>query len=184
MSEISRIFERKPKRIVTGQRPDGTSCFLSVEEVSEDARGIGSYRMWANDRLPVQLPFLSAEVPIDSDPGAGELSEALRNSNAKPSTTSSLRISLHKFPPTLEGEEHKPFLHWHNTFDVQWLVAGEMTIGLDDGTEVTMQPGDAVIQHGTNHSWRVGPEGAVLAIFMLGADRVGVAPPDSNLHAI
>ncbi|HWL42057.1 MAG TPA: hypothetical protein VNQ73_03865 [Ilumatobacter sp.] len=182
MSDISEIFGRKPKRIVTGQHEDGTSYFVSVEEVDEDVRGIGSHRMWANDSLPVELPFLGSQAPVDNQ--AGTLGETLRGTNAKPTTTSSLRISLHKFPPTPPGEEHTPFLHWHDTFDVQWLVAGEMTIGLDDGSEVTMLPGDAVIQHGTNHSWRVGPEGAVLAIFMLGADRVGVAPPASNLHAV
>jgi hypothetical protein len=68
-------------------------------------------------------------------------------------------------------------LHWHDTFDIQWLMAGELTIGMDDGTEVLMQPGDAVIQHGTNHAWRVGPEGAVVALYMLGAKRVGATPP-------
>ncbi len=40
-----------------------------------------------------------------------------------------------------------------------------------------MLPGDAVIQHGTNHAWRAGPEGAVIALYMLGAMRVGVSPP-------
>ncbi len=43
-----------------------------------------------------------------------------------------------------------------------------------------MLPGDAVIQHGTNHAWRAGPEGAVIALYMLGATRVGVSPPAEN----
>jgi hypothetical protein len=56
-------------------------------------------------------------------------------------------------------------------------MAGEVTIGMDDGSEVDLKPGDAIIQHGTNHAWRIGPEGAVVALFMLGALRTGVTPP-------
>jgi hypothetical protein len=64
--------------------------------------------------------------------------------------------------------------------DVQWLFAGELTIGLDDGSEVTMAPGDAVIQHGTNHNWRTGPEGAIVGLVMLGVERERLAPPEAN----
>jgi hypothetical protein len=60
-----------------------------------------------------------------------------------------------------------------------------MTITLDgDDREVTLKPGDAVIQHGTNHAWRVGPEGCILAIFMMGAERVAAPPPEENYHPV
>ncbi len=182
---LSEIMNRRPKRIVTGQRPDGTSYFARVEEVAPDFRSDASgpsrrvdvYRMWANDRLPVELPFLDQAAPLDSNPSPEETPEALRNSSPQPGTPAGLRVSLIKFLPGQSSQDLQSGLHWHDTFDVQWLVAGELTIGLDDGSEVTMQPGDAVLQHGTNHSWRVGPEGAIVALYMLGGKRVGVSPP-------
>ena len=92
-----------------------------------------------------------------------------------------MRISLIKYPPgRIADADMRSGLHWHDTFDIQWLIAGELTIGLDDGSEVTLKPGDAVVQHGTNHSWRIGPDGAVLALFMLGGKREGVSPPAAN----
>jgi mannose-6-phosphate isomerase-like protein (cupin superfamily) len=181
VSDPQEFFNRKPKRVVTGQRADGSSYFVSIEEVDQDSRGIGSHRMWASDRLPVQLPFLATDIPLDGGGPIDGLSEALRTSNGRPLKMGSIRVNLQHFPPHTEGDDTRPFLHWHDTFDVQWVMAGEMTITLDgDDRAVTMGPGDAVIQHGTNHAWRAGPEGCVLAIFLLGAERVGVSPPAEN----
>jgi quercetin dioxygenase-like cupin family protein len=185
VSLLSEILNRRPKRVVTGQRPDGTSYFARVEEVDADFRSdsrapdrhVDVHRMWANDRLPVELPFLEQSAPLDSNPSPEETPEALRNSTPQPGTPAGLRLSLIKFLPGQGSHDMVAGLHWHDTFDVQWLMAGELTIGLDDGSEETLRPGDAVIQHGTNHSWRVGPDGAVVALIMLGGKRVGVSPP-------
>jgi hypothetical protein len=49
-----------------------------------------------------------------------------------------LRVSMVKFLPS-KGREFG--LHWHNTLDFQWLFAAELTIDLDDGAEVALQPG-------------------------------------------
>jgi quercetin dioxygenase-like cupin family protein len=86
-------------------------------------------------------------------------------------------VSLIKFLPHDGGREFA--LHWHDTLDFQWLFAGELTIGLDDGSEVVLHPGDVVVQHGTNHRWRTGPDGAILALVMLGVERAGVTPPQA-----
>jgi hypothetical protein len=185
MSAVSEILNRRPKRIVTGQRSDGTSYFARVEEVEHDWRSAATpdrtvdvHRMWANDRLPVELPFTTAAAPLDSNPSPDDTPDALRNSSPQPGTPSGLRLSLIKFHPNAVGRgDLSAGLHWHDTFDVQWLMAGEVTIGMDDGSEVDLKPGDAIIQHGTNHAWRIGPEGAVVALFMLGALRTGVTPP-------
>jgi hypothetical protein len=184
MSTVSEFFERTPKRIVTGQRADGTSYFARVEEAGPDFRSDGGslgatkvHRIWASDRLPVELPFLGEAAPLGSNPSAEETPEAIRSSSPHPAP-GSLRVSMVKMAPRTDGAP--PHLHWHDTFDVQWLMAGELWIALDDGSEEHLLPGDAVLQHGTNHSWRTGPEGAVIALFMLGAERVGVAPPTEN----
>ena len=66
---------------------------------------------------------------------------------------------------------------------MQILISGELVQRLDDGSEVTLRPGDVIIHHGTSHAWEArGEEGALLAIVMHSATRVGTAPPD-ELHA-
>jgi hypothetical protein len=43
---------------------------------------------------------------------------------------------------------------------------------LDDGAEVSLSPGDVVVQNGTRHRWRVaGDVPATLAAFIIGAYR-------------
>jgi uncharacterized cupin superfamily protein len=39
-----------------------------------------------------------------------------------------------------------------NTFDFCFVLKGEIVLVLDDG-EVTLKPGECVIQRGTNHAW-------------------------------
>jgi uncharacterized cupin superfamily protein len=170
------------RRIVIGQREDGRSSVLRDEELEQDFRGVGSYRLWAADDLAsLRLPFLDAAVPLDSTPTSEQTPEALRTAPPQPQRGGQWRVSLHEMPPGHDGEDFRPFLHWHNTFDLQWLMSGALTISLDGGDQVEMAPGDVVIQHGTNHAWEAGPEGAIMAIFMYGAERVGVEPPAGDL---
>ncbi len=182
-SSLPELLGRSPRRIVTGQREDGSSVFARLEEAEEDERtttgghehGVIVHRMWANDRLmPIHLPFLDAIAPLESQPTAEATPEALRTSSPH-AGIGGLRVSLIKFLPNDGGRQFG--LHWHDTLDVQWLFAGDLTLGLDDGSEVELQPGDAVIQHGTNHTWRSGPEGAVVGLVMLGVERQGLSPP-------
>ena len=68
--------------------------------------------------------------------------------------------------------EDRPSHHATRTVDVAVVLEGEVTLGLDDGTEVTVSRGDYVVQNGTAHSWR-NRSGAPcsLAVFLTGADR-------------
>jgi quercetin dioxygenase-like cupin family protein len=183
---VSELLERTPRRIVTGQRADGTSIFARIEDAVEDSRadagtrerGVVAHRMWANDAIvPLKLPYLDGAVPLASGPSADETPEALRTSSGH-AGPGGLRVSLIKFLPHEDGRSFG--LHWHDTVDVQLVLAGELTIGLDDGSEQTMRAGDLVVQHGTNHSWCIGPEGAVVGLVMLGVTRDGLAPPETN----
>jgi hypothetical protein len=46
---------------------------------------------------------------------------------------------------------------------------------LDDGAEVTLHPGDTVVQNGTRHRWRnLGDTPARLALFICGASHAAV----------
>jgi quercetin dioxygenase-like cupin family protein len=54
-------------------------------------------------------------------------------------------------PPTRPDAE----LGWHRTetVDINVLLGGELILVLDKG-EVTLHPGDAVIQRNTMHAWK------------------------------
>jgi quercetin dioxygenase-like cupin family protein len=179
-ASVAELLARRPRRIVTGQRDDGASVIARADEVEPDSRSDGAngvlvHRMWADDAfLDRELPVVGAAVPLSSGSTEATTAEALRTSSrhAKPG---GLRVSLLYFLPN-EGGRAYP-LHWRDTFDFEWLIAGELTLGLDDGSELTLRPGDVVIQQGTSHSWQVGSAGAVVGLVLLGAKRDGVSPP-------
>ncbi|MEC7118185.1 MAG: cupin domain-containing protein [Actinomycetota bacterium] len=51
-------------------------------------------------------------------------------------------------------------------------MSGEVVLELDDGVEVTLKPGDTVVQNGTRHAWRNRTsEPAVLVVVLIGAKR-------------
>lgn len=53
---------------------------------------------------------------------------------------------------TLVESDHHPGMHRSKTLDYMVLLKGEVTLILDEG-EVTLHPGDVVVQRGTSHSW-------------------------------
>ena len=62
--------------------------------------------------------------------------------------------------------------HRTDTTDFGVLISGNMALQLDDGAEVSLSPGDVLIENGTRHRWRVvGDVPATLASFIIGAQR-------------
>jgi quercetin dioxygenase-like cupin family protein len=58
-------------------------------------------------------------------------------------------------------------MHFTPTVDYGVIVAGEVTMGLEDG-EVLLRAGDTVLVDRTLHSWLAGPEGCVIATVQVG----------------
>ena len=62
--------------------------------------------------------------------------------------------------------------HRTDTTDFGVLLSGNMALQLDDGAEVSLSPGDVLIENGTRHRWRVvGDKPATLVSFIIGARR-------------
>jgi hypothetical protein len=60
-------------------------------------------------------------------------------------------------------------LHRTSTIDLGFIVAGVLTLELEDGTMVDLHPGDAYVQSGTQHGWHNhGDVDAVVALVVLG----------------
>src|SRR5262249_47328937 len=69
-------------------------------------------------------------------------------------------------------EPNAPGMHTTDTVDFEVVLSGEVVLELDDGAEVTLKPGDTVVQNGTRHRWgNRGAVPAVLAVFICGAHR-------------
>lgn len=62
-----------------------------------------------------------------------------------------------------------PGMHKTSTVDYVIVLRGEVTLLLDE-CEVTLKPGDLVVQRGTNHDWVVrGSQPALMGVVMLSA---------------
>src|SRR5581483_8083070 len=70
-------------------------------------------------------------------------------------------------------EPADPGMHTTHTVDFEVVLSGEVVLELDDGAEVTLKPGDTVVQNGTRHRWsNRGSVPAVLAVGIIGAQRL------------
>lgn len=168
-----------PRRIVTGQRADGTSYFARVETAAPRGNlqhtAVVSRAIWGGDTGPTLLPSDGKRVPLRSRPTAEETPHALGMNPSPHPGPFGYRVSTIKFPAATNGENWSAGLHWHDTCDVLFVMDGEMTMGLDGGEEITVRQGDVIIQHGTNHWYRSGPDGCLLGLVMMGAKRIGGA---------
>jgi quercetin dioxygenase-like cupin family protein len=62
--------------------------------------------------------------------------------------------------------------HRTDTTDFGVVLSGNLALQLDDGAEVSLSPGDVLIENGTRHRWRVvGNVPATMASFLIGARR-------------
>ena len=176
------------RRLVTGHDSSGKAVFVSDDTIAPVRPSLtpGSefHRLWGGDEAPrfpddgsmpahttyfppvggfrfgmFTLPPAGAvSFPDDFDPQAAfaEIEELL---------------------PGLAGhmEADDPGMHTTATIDFEVVLAGEVTLELDDGAAVRLSPGDTVVQNGTRHRWsNPGDVPAVLAVFLLGAhhDRI------------
>jgi mannose-6-phosphate isomerase-like protein (cupin superfamily) len=58
----------------------------------------------------------------------------------------------HAAASTVKANSPHPLMHRTESVDYGIVIAGEMTLVLDD-SEVQVKPGSVVIQRGTNHAW-------------------------------
>jgi hypothetical protein len=69
-----------------------------------------------------------------------------------------------------------PGMHTTDTIDFEVVLQATVVMALDDGAEVTLHPGDTVVQNGTRHRWKnPGDRPARLALFRCGAAHSGAS---------
>ena len=171
------------RRVVTGHDSNGKAVFASDEVVAPITLaampGSEFHRLWGSD-VPQTYPDSGAppEAAAYFPPVGG------------------FRFGLFTIPPEqqadypedMEGamaeveaklpgmmahmELDEPGMHTTDTTDYEIVLSGQIVLELDDGAEVTLSPGDTVVQNGTRHRWRnPGTEPAVLGVVLVGAHR-------------
>jgi mannose-6-phosphate isomerase-like protein (cupin superfamily) len=136
-------MSKSARRVVTGHDARGKSVVLSdgppPQHHSMHGSGVGAdfHEMWGNAAAVPELTSVEAvepnERPFTIMPVAGHL----------------LRI-LDMYP-LKDGGKRTP-MHRTQTLDYVVVIEGELVLILDD-SEVTLKPGDVVVQRGTDHAW-------------------------------
>jgi|SRR3954468_5745006 mannose-6-phosphate isomerase-like protein (cupin superfamily) len=175
------------RRVVTGHDKSGKSVFVSDETVdpvlTTGMAQFQPYVLWGADKPP-QFPDdgtmpefrtyfppvggfrfgIFTVLPGAEQPGAAD-EAALEEVEAK-------------LPGLLRYmDATDPGMHTTDTIDFEVVLEGTIVLELDDGAEVTLNPGDTVVQNGTRHRWRnPGDTPARLALFICGASHAKVPP--------
>lgn len=139
-------MRRMVRRVVTGIDDQGRSTFLS------DGDAFGGDR-WAEVWVTDPVKGLGAVVdPQDGmmvlEPPAG--GTAWRVFEVPPDTQ--MREAMKNAVGQIDGMEADGF-HTTETIDYVMVLEGEISLELDTG-EVTLHPGDCVVQRNTRHAWR------------------------------
>ena len=147
-----------PRRVVTGHTPDGVSIVLSdglvpvSRSLPED--GVEFHEVWNTEGAPTRIV-------------AVERTEPTERTLAVPPPPRGTKIRVNEFAPG-HLDEHGLQSPVHRTASVDYgiVLEGEITLILDD-SEVTLGPGDIVVQRGTDHAWANRGDTPARVVFVL-----------------
>ena len=164
-------MSKVPRRIVTGHNSDGKSVVVSDGPVpnSQDVSGAASFHeVWATAGAPA--PIAATE------------DEPTTASTSVPPPKHGTRLRIVDFPPGGRSPMHRT-----ETVDYGIVLAGELQLILDDGSETALHAGDIVIQRGTDHTWvNASDEVTSVAFFLVDGkfseDLLAMLPGDVAEH--
>jgi quercetin dioxygenase-like cupin family protein len=160
-------MEFTARRVVTGHDADGRAVIVSdgppPRTIQANGFGVATW-LWLDG------------APTTFDDGGDEPGDAF--SLEPPPGGCSVRII--RFPGAREGggdwirvegdDPERPGMHATDTLDFMAVLDGRIVLGLNDG-EHELGPGDAVIQRGNGHRWRVvGDDPCTYIVCMLRPD--------------
>jgi mannose-6-phosphate isomerase-like protein (cupin superfamily) len=180
------------RRVVTGHDESGKSVFASDETVEPDRPALlpssEFYQLWGGDTTPQFPDDGSAQVwrtyfpPVGGfrfgmltiPPATGAAEQDFGN------VTEAVADIEGKLPGLLRYmDPSDPGMHATDTIDFEVVLEGTVILELDDGAEMTLNPGDTVVQNGTRHRWKnPGDTPARMALFICGANHAAVPPAD------
>lgn len=160
------------RRIITGLNKDGRARVLidSPSPHVMDGGASAITEIWSNAESPATYDNTGdrAIFPIQHDPRPnGTLCRVLEMApgsfipeGVPTEQLLALAQGLFKglqsdFVPTLESVQRHPSFHKTDSLDYLCIISGRLTMLMDDEIEVTLEPGDVVVQQGVMHGWRV-----------------------------
>ena len=170
-------------RVVTGHAPDGRSIVSldgALPTVVELAAIPGTvfHEVWRTDGMPAPISH------GDADPTAGALTlpppahgTRIRFVDIPPDTADFLAHGAGRMhdafsqigdahASTVNARSPHPLMHRTESVDYGVVIAGELTLVLDD-SEVQLRPGSVVVQRGTNHAWANRSQAPCRMLFVL-----------------
>lgn len=176
-----------PRRVVTGHSDAGKSVIVSDGPSPRHVTitGMKDFSVtgvWATDHGMTGLPgsddpTAKMETFVPGDGGSRFVVTVIPPPGPMPSPEE-LAVAgpqmLERLPGLAQAmEPGHPGMHTTDTVDYDIVMSGELVMELDDGAEVTLKPGDIVVQNGTRHAWRnKSAEPVVLYSVLVGAPRV------------
>lgn len=153
------------RRVVTAEGTDGQSHVrldgpVAYRTVLEEYPGVEVEHVWSTpDRGPLDTTAVEGTAPDDG-------------LYPSPTGTRFLRITYPSgFGAAASDADASRFarllMHRSMTIDYGVILAGELTLVLEDGSQTTLRAGDLVVQKGVRHGWRNLGEVPAVAIFVL-----------------
>ncbi len=179
-------MESNPRRVVTGHDHAGKSIIVSDGTSPRHVtvtgmRGFSITGVWATDHGMTALPGSDdpterMETFVPGEGGSRFVVTVLPPPGPMPSQDELAQAGpqmLARLPGLAQAmEAGHPGMHTTDTIDYDIVISGELVMELDDGAEVTLKPGDIVVQNGTRHAWRNrGTEPVVMYSVLVGAPR-------------
>ena len=175
------------RRVVTGHNASGKSVFVSDETVGPvEATLLPQFQatlLWGADNTPQfpddgSMPEWHTYFPPVGGFRFGIFSVLPGAAQPEGADEAALADVEDKLPGLLRYmDTTDPGMHTTDTIDFEVVLEGTIVLELDDGAEVTLHPGDTVVQNGTRHRWRNdGDTPARLALFICGASHAAVPP--------
>ncbi|CAG8918035.1 unnamed protein product [Penicillium salamii] len=121
------------RRIVTGHNDHGQAVVSRDNSICASQAGHGPFltRIWSSSELPPD---------INTTNDLGLVDTGLANNGTI--------CRIVDFPPESTGMVHRSM-----TLDYIYVLEGEVTLTLDDGSKTKVHKGDVVVQQGTMHGW-------------------------------
>jgi hypothetical protein len=158
------------RRLTTGHDVQGKSVLVDDARIAEGT--LGNFNFWMTRPDGTDG---SANIPFFPGPGAS-IFRIFRLPPGDPQPTASeMAAIVDEFfegvgsPECRVDTSRHPLMHVTPTTDYVMLLSGAVSLLLDVGEPIALQPFDCVVQRATNHAWIVtGSEPAFLLAVMSG----------------
>jgi hypothetical protein len=163
------------RRLVTGCNAGGKSVLVEDARIEEGR--LGNFNFWRTNPAgtAVDIDLARQDFPFFAGPG-GTVFRVFRLPATPPSMTEQEMRDLSAgffqeiaVPSCRVDTSRHPLMHLTPTIDYIMLLSGEVSLLLDEGEPIQLQPFDAVVQRSTNHAWiNTGSDAAILMAVMVG----------------